>query len=216
MKIRNTVALAAALLAFGASPAHAQSVSLAGQMGSKALLVIDGQPQTLAVGDSARGVKLVSMKDDQAQVERNGVVTLLRVGASPVALGGNGGRPPGAREIVMTAGPGGHFEARGSVNGQVATFLVDTGATYVAMGLADAQRFKLDLSNAKRGYSSTANGTVPVALVTLTSLRVGEIEVFNVPAVVVPAPMPHVLLGNSFLTRFQMRRENDVMRLEYR
>jgi aspartyl protease family protein len=53
-------------------------------------------------------------------------------------------------------------------------------------------------------------------MVTLNSVRVGEIEVINVPAVVMPAQMPHVLLGNSFLTRFQMRRDNDVMRLEQR
>jgi aspartyl protease family protein len=50
----------------------------------------------------------------------------------------------------------------------------------------------------------------------LTSVRVGEVEVANVSAVVLPAQMPYVLLGNSFLTRFQMRRENDVMRLELR
>ena len=50
----------------------------------------------------------------------------------------------------------------------------------------------------------------------LTSVRVGDVQVYNVEALVIPAPMPYVLLGNSFLTRFQMKRENDVMRLEKR
>jgi aspartyl protease family protein len=47
-------------------------------------------------------------------------------------------------------------------------------------------------------------------------VRVGEVEVSNVDAIVMPAQMPYVLLGNSFLSRFQMRRDNDVLRLERR
>jgi aspartyl protease family protein len=47
-------------------------------------------------------------------------------------------------------------------------------------------------------------------------VRVGDVEVANVEALVLPAAMPYVLLGNSFLTRFSMRRDNEVMRLEKR
>ena len=48
------------------------------------------------------------------------------------------------------------------------------------------------------------------------SVRVGGIELSQVDAVVVPAPMPMVLLGNSFLSRLRMQRDTDVMRLEVR
>ena len=44
----------------------------------------------------------------------------------------------------------------------------------------------------------------------------GDVELSNVGAVILPSSMPYVLLGNSWLSRFQMRRENDVMRLELR
>lgn len=208
--------LVTAVLAASASLAQAQGVSFAGQMGSKALLVIDGQPQTLAVGESARGVRLVSMQGDQAQVERGGAVSLLRIGGAPSAVGAGAAKGPMGREIVITAGPGGHFVSGGSINGQATSFLVDTGATLVSLSQSDAARFGIDLRNGKRALFSTANGNVPVTMVTLNSVRVGEVELFNVAAAVVPAAMPHVLLGNSFLTRFQMRRENDVMRLEFR
>ena len=57
---------------------------------------------------------------------------------------------------------------------------------------------------------------MPAYAITLTSVRVGDVEVANVDAMIVPATMPYVLLGNSFLTRFQMKRENDTMRLEKR
>lgn len=214
----------AAVVGVLALPALAQTappvlprVQLGGVMGGKALLVIDGQPQMLAVGASAGGVRLVSLQGDAAQVDIGGRMLALRVGGTPVALvGGSPSRATAAREIVLTAGPGGHFVTGGSINGQAVSFLVDTGATTIAMSQSDAARIGLDLRSGQRGLSNTANGTVPVVMLTLTSVRVGEVEVTNVPAVVMPAQMPHVLLGNSFLSRFQMRRENDVMRLEYR
>ena len=62
-------------------------------------------------------------------------------------------------------------------------------------------------------YLSTANGTTQGSRVKLNSVRIGDVEVFDVDAVVSPQPMPYMLLGNSFLTRFQMLRENDQMTL---
>jgi aspartyl protease family protein len=209
----------AALATLAGGAAHAQrtpQVQLAGLMGRKALLVIDGQTQVLAVGGSAQGVKLLSLDEGQAVVEVDGSRFSLRVGASPVAVGAAPPAAAAAREIVLTAGPGGHFITDGSINGQAVSFMVDTGATVVALSQADAARIGLDLRSGRASLSSTANGTVPVVEVTLTSVRVGGIEISNVKAVVMPAQMPHVLLGNSFLTRFQMRRDNDVLRLEYR
>lgn len=190
-------------------------VQLGGVMGQKALLVINGQTEVVAVGASARGVRLVSLQGDTAQVEVSGQLSTLRVGGSPVALGG-GISGSGAREIVIPAGPGGHFIVPGAINGQATTFMVDTGATTVALGLAEAQRLRLDLRRAERGMGSTANGVVPVLSLMLDIVRVGEVDVASVAAAVLPASMPHVLLGNSFLSRFQMRRDNDVMRLELR
>ena len=72
------------------------------------------------------------------------------------------------------------------------------------------------MKGARVGMASTANGNVQVLNLTLDSVRLGDVEVANVGATVLPMAMPYVLLGNSFLTRFQMRRENDVMRLELR
>jgi aspartyl protease family protein len=139
------------------------------------------------------------------------------VGATPVQLGAVAPRSGSSgREIVLTAGPGGHFSSGGTINGRQVRFMVDTGATLVAIGKADADRLGLDLSNAQRGMTQTANGPVPVAVVTLNSVRIGDVELANVAAVVLPQPMPFVLLGNSFLSRLQMKRENDVMRLELR
>jgi aspartyl protease family protein len=191
-------------------------VQLAGIMGQRALLVIDGQSQMLAVGSSARGITLLSLQDGIAQIQSAAGRVSLRVGGSPAVLGFAPRPAAASREVVLTAGPGGHFISGGAINGQAVSFLVDTGATLVAMSQSEAARIGVDLRTGERGLSGTANGTVPVVMVTLSSVRLGEVEISNVRAVVMPAQMPHVLLGNSFLTRFQMRRENDVMRLELR
>lgn len=203
--------LLAALI--GAGAAQAQSVALAGRMGDRALLVVDGQPHTLAVGASARGVKLLRWAGDEAEVETPSGRVTLRVGGTPAQLG-SAPAAAAAREIVMSAGPGGHFTPQGAINGRPVRFMVDTGATLVAMGRAEADRLGIDLTGAQQGVTQTANGPVPVHVVVLGRVRVGEVEIANVGAVVTPQPMPFVLLGNSFLSRFQMQRVNDVMRLQ--
>lgn len=194
--------------------ASAQTVTLNGSMGDKALLVIDGQPRTVAVGSSVLGVKLVSMDGRAAVIEADGQRRTLVHGA-PVSMGQRDG-PSSGREIVLTAGPGGHFLGTGSINGRSMRFMVDTGATVVAMSAAEAQRLGVDYRSGERGWVQTANGNAPAYRVTLNAIRIGDVEVHQVAGVVTPAPMDHILLGNSFLTRFQMTRENDVLRLQKR
>jgi aspartyl protease family protein len=63
---------------------------------------------------------------------------------------------------------------------------------------------------------STANGNTQGWRIKLSSVRVGDVEIREVDAVIVPMAMPYVLLGNSFLTQFQMTRTNDQMVLERR
>ena len=212
-----SLALALLSVATGAAAAS-PSVALAGRMGDRALLLIDGQPHTLAVGQApVSGVRLLRWAEDSAVVERAGSSFSLRIGATPSQVGAAGGVAGNAgREIVITAGPGGHFTSAGSINGRPVRFMVDTGATLLAMGRDDAERLGLDLRGAATGMTHTANGPVAVHSLSLARVRVGDVELNNIAAVVVPGSMPYVLLGNSFLTRFQMRRVNDVMRLELR
>ena len=114
----------------------------------------------------------------------------------------------------MTANSDGHFITQGKINGQAVTFMVDTGATVVSIGQGEADRLGLNYKNGASGFANTANGRIPVRAVTLSSVRVGDVEIGNVEAIVLPNQLQQILLGNSFLTRFQMKRDNDTMRLE--
>lgn len=206
---------AAALLVLLAGMAGAQTVSMSGRLGDKALLMIDGSPRTVAVGSTVQGVKLVGVTTEAAVVELGGKRVTVPLGGAQVNLGGAASEGGGSR-IVLAAGSGGHFSAGGSINGRAVEFMVDTGASVVSMGQSDAERIGLKYREGQRGTAQTANGPVPVHRVMLTSVRIGDVQVYNVEALVIPAQMPYVLLGNSFLTRFQMKRENDVMTLERR
>ena len=212
--MRRRVALFAAALLWAGALA-AQTVSLSGSLGGKALLMIDGAPRTLAVGQSALGVRLLSVAGSDAVVEVGGRRVNLQLGSAQVNLGGAPSAGSGS-QIVLTAGSGGHFVTQGSINGTSVRFVVDTGATHVALSQAEAERIGLNFRKGQRGVGNTANGQVVMHRVTLDTVRIGDVQVYNVEAAVVPAQMEQVLLGNSFLTRFQMKRENDTMTLEKR
>ena len=213
MRASGAALLLLLLLACGA--AGAQTVSMSGSLGDKALLVIDGTPRTVAAGATVQGVKLVSVAGSEAVVEVGGKRVRLALGGAQVNLGGVPS-DGGATQIVLSAGSGGHFFSAGSINGKAVRFVVDTGATYVSMGVNEAERLGIDYKSGQRGMTSTANGAMAVYKVSLASVRVGDVQVYNVEALVGQAPMDQVLLGNSFLTRFQMRRDNDTLTLSKR
>lgn len=197
------------------SSAWAQSVSYSGSMGERALLVIDGAPRTMAAGSTQGGVRLVSVNANAVVVEVKGQRQTLLLGGSPVNLGSTNSAG-GGTQVVLTAGLGGHFLTGGSINGRAVEFVVDTGATTVALSEAEADRIGLKYKNSPRRAVSTANGIVGAYRVLLDVVRVGDVQVYNVEATVSPQPMPYILLGNSFLTRFQMKRENDQLTLDKR
>lgn len=210
-----TLALTAVLTLWAGAAAQAQSVGYSGRMGDKALLLIDGSPRTLAVGAAAQGVKLVALQADAAQVEVGGKRHWVNLGGMQANLGGTASAGNGS-QIVLQAGAGGHFITGGSINGRSTRFMVDTGASLVSIGQKEADSLGLKYRDGERGMAQTANGNVPVYRVVLNSVTVGDVQVYNVEALVMPATTEHILLGNSFLNRFQMKRENDRLTLDKR
>ncbi len=200
--------------------AAAQSVALSGVLGSKALLVIDGgTPRALAAGDSLQDVRVLQVSGDTAEVEIKGRRQTLRLGEAPISLGGRGaaaGDPALGRRVVLKADNRGHFIERGQINGKTMVYMVDTGASSVAIGRSDAERMGLPFLKGQPVMMRTANGDAQGWSLRLDSVRVGDVVVFVVDAVVAPLAMPYVLLGNSFLAHVQMTRQGSEMVLERR
>jgi aspartyl protease family protein len=198
------------------NPVTSLRVAFTGSMGRQALLVVEGaRPRAVAVGESWRGVKLLSVDGSEAVVQIDGQRHSLRLGAAAVNLGGAPAAGSGST-IKLSSDANGHFLANGQINGRSASFMVDTGATLISMSQADAERLGIAYKDAPRIGLRTANGDAVGYQVSLGTVRLGDVDVYNVKAVVQPEPMPFILLGNSFLTRFQMTRENDTLTLDRR
>ena len=207
-------AIALLLTALGTGAAQAQTaVALAGILGSKALLVVNGSaPRGIATGETHQGVRVISVEKEQALVEVDGARRSLRLGEAPVSVGSR----TGGRRVVLMADARGHFINTGMINGTRMQYMVDTGASTVAIGKPDADRMGLQYTKGQPVQMNTANGVAQGWLIRLDSVRIGDVEVYGVEAVVTPQSMPYVLLGNSLLGAFQMTRTNDQLVLEKR
>ncbi|MGH8706270.1 MAG: TIGR02281 family clan AA aspartic protease [Burkholderiales bacterium] len=206
------IALAALLAAPIAVPcARAADVTLVGVFGDKAAIVaIDGgAPRTIRVGQKLGAVTVIAVDKDRATVEVDGKRRVLVRGQTYSTSAG----APGRQAAVLAAGPGGHFIVEGQVNGVPVRFLVDTGATSVALPAGDATRLGIDYRKGRRGLSQTAAGPTPVFIVKFDTVRVGDIELQNVEGIVIEQGLSIALLGMSFLNRVEMRRESDTMTL---
>jgi aspartyl protease family protein len=105
-------------------------------------------------------------------------------------------------QLVYRADGSGHFYVEAAVNGTPIRFLVDTGATVVALSPEDARA--AGLSPASLSFSermSTAHGEARAARARLREVRLGQLAVEQVAAVVMEQPMAVSLLGMSFLSR---------------
>jgi len=200
-------------LALCGAPAFAADVTLVGLIGSKAIVVIDGgAPRTLAPGQkTAEGVLLLGTEKNAASFEIDGKKRVLQMGQAYVAAAS--GRP----SATLKADTRGHFVALGSINGGSVRFLVDTGATFVALPASDAKRLGIDYLRGERARMQTANGIATSYRVKLDAVRIGDIEINNVDAVVNENDaMGVILLGMSFLNRMEMKRDAQSLTLTKR
>ena len=216
--IRGTRALQACLLGavlLGAGVAGAQtSVAVVGIFTDKAVLEIEGNRRVMSVGDiSPEGVLLISSNSDE------GVV--LDIAGEIVTLGLDSGigavyAKPKTVQLRILPDTMGMYGIAGSINGRPVDFLVDTGATLVALNANTADHLGLDyLAQGTIGRSETASGFVRVYRLKLNSVQVGAIKINNVMAAVIDGEQPsRVLLGQSFLNKVSMQREGQVLVLE--
>ena len=180
----------------------------------KAVVVVNGgKPRTLSAGDSTpEGVKLVSATSEAAVIEFEGKRRSLGVGQGTRVVSAPAAASSG--KVVLKADGRGQFFADGWINGNVVRFLVDTGATTIALSAPEARRLGINYAQGTRMLGRTASGTVVGFGVKLATVRIGDITLHNVDAYVLEGDGPHVpLLGMSFLNRTQMNRDGDTLTL---
>jgi aspartyl protease family protein len=201
-------------LLVAAAPALALDVHLVGTFGDQAaVLAIDGgEPKTVRTGQKFGGVTLISVEKERATVEVEGKRRTLQRGQTYSSKSA----PDDRQSAVLAADARGHFHANGAINGSVVRFVLDTGATSVALPAADATRLGIDYRKGQPAMIHTANGPAPAWRVKLDTVRVGQIELQNVDALVLEKGLDIALLGMSFLNRVEMFRSGDSMTLKRR
>lgn len=177
-----------------------------------ALLNIDGKQCFLRAGArSPEGVLLVSADQQAAVIEWEGARRSLglnkRISAAFAA--------PAKTEVRIASGRGGHYVTPGRINGLPVTFMVDTGASIVALNYLEAERLGIDYRAGTPITVNTANGIAKAFRVVLNSVAVGNIELHQVPAAVSTTASPStILLGNSYLSKVDLRVESGVLLLQ--
>jgi len=121
----------------------------------------------------------------------------------------------GSRSIILQRNRAGHYVFNGTVNGTPVEFLLDTGATVVAVPESIARR--LGLKYGMRMTADTANGPATAYATIIDSVRIGDLEETNVAASIIPdMERDDILLGMSFLRRLDFSQRDDTLILTQR
>ncbi|VUD59387.1 hypothetical protein TDB9533_02664 [Thalassocella blandensis] len=196
-----------------ASPTLAQyDIQVHALFKNTAVISFNGQQRMLKAGKtSPEGITLISANTQEAVIEYEGNQHTLSLSRR---VGGKFAKADTA-EVRVPRGRGNHYIASGKINGYSTNFIVDTGATTVTMNAAMAQQLRVDYSDGRPVSVGTANGTARGYRVTLRSVSVGTVKVNNVEAIVLTGDSPpEVLLGNSYLSRVEMKVENELLVLK--
>ncbi len=112
---------------------------------------------------------------------------------------------PDSDSVIVPRDAFGHFRSEGRIDGRSVGFLIDTGASVIALTADDAAMLGLHPGNSEyRVLLKTANGVVRAAPTTLDMVEIGDIMVRDVAAVVMPdGALDENLLGMSFLSRLR-------------
>ncbi len=200
------ILLACSVLSWAVAP-----VEVVGLFKDRAVIRVAGEEKLLRVGEtSPAGVTLLAADAYGATVRyRDEEYTLLL--SNRVA----GGFQPAPKPMVaISADQLGQYRIRGAINNNYVNFLVDTGASVVALSSATADSMGLNYKDGQRGTVATAQGMADSYFVTLAEVKIAGITAYNVQAAVIMGQYPlETLLGMSFLRRVGLQENAGVMTL---
>lgn len=188
-------------------------VRVVGLFNGAAVVNVNGQRKLLKVGQRLDEVEVVSADSQQA---------VLRIEGRTQAFGldreySDGYSAPQYREFSVPRSNNGHYQVTANVNGRPVSLLVDTGATSVALSGAQADQLGIRYRDGTQGWVETASGHARAWRTTLKQVRLGDVEVVGVEAMVLEGNYPSQgLLGMSFLNRVGWREAQGIFYVQAR
>ncbi|MDT8370797.1 MAG: retropepsin-like aspartic protease [Gammaproteobacteria bacterium] len=187
-------------------------IVVVGLFADHAVVEINNKQRILSVGKtSPEGVKLISATSQKAVLEIKGkksdYVLVSHIGAHYT--------PPVAQPVVNIWPTNGMYLTAGSINGYSVNFIVDTGASSIALNADTAKRLGLEYLKAPQIAVKTASKVEIAYQVKLEQVQVGTITLYNVDGLVIDGSEPSVaLLGMSFLGQLDMQRTDNKLQLK--
>jgi aspartyl protease family protein len=206
--VKTAILVLLVYMAISSNVYASTKICYCGLRSGKALININGSLVELTPGQSFRNiVKLLSANEEVVVLEISGIRYQYKRNSSRGTIL--------TEEVRLTPAPNGNYTANGRMNGKNVTFIVDTGASYIAMNKNLARALKINRGNQKVQIH-TASGTETNYLVMLDTVSIGGIMMYNIPAVISNHDYPREpLLGMSFLKYVDMSQENGQMVLKY-
>jgi len=206
------------LLGLGATTVYAlKDIHVVALFRDRAVVMIDGKRHILGTGEtSPEGVRLISADSAGAVFEYRGERLERKLdGRVRAAVR----QRDSGEDVLIFRDSMGMFSTVGSINGLPVSFLVDTGASTVAMNASQARRLGIDYHvDGELTLVGTASDVVQAYRVKLDVVKVGSIQLRNVVAVVIEGPRPvEALLGMTYLSRVKMINQGDrlILRRKY-
>ena len=198
---------------FSLSLAAVEEITVLALFADRAMLRIDGAQRLMKVGQqSPEGVTLIAADSEQATIEVDGRQRQLKLGAhiSSHFVAAK------VKTVQIWPDNNGMYSVNGTINGRSIGFLVDTGANTIALNANDAKRIGIDYkAKGKKVMGETASGRSWVYLLTLDTVSVGQIKLYDVEAIIFDGSFPsRALLGLTFLNRINMKRDDSMLTLE--
>lgn len=190
-----------------------ESIEVQGSFGSKAVLMIDGKRHIVAAGKTTpEGVEVVSVNSSGAVLSIDGKQKQYLLGSSNL-IGTTFTERKSKKETIFV-NAGGMYMTYGSINGHSVNFLIDTGASAIAMNVAQAKKLGIKYRRGTSSRVSTASGYAKAYRLKLNSVTVGAITEKNVEAFVIDGKHPGpILLGMTFLGRLNVQHGGNSMTL---
>ena len=201
-----------AMLAMPVSAADAVQIDALALFPGMAVLRINGQQLQLRAGEeSPQGVRLLSSSSKEAVVSYQGNTQRLNLSSAISARFA----APVLKRVIIAPDSKRHYFTTGSINQLPVRFMVDTGATNVAMSALHAERLGISFRmQGEPSFAQTAAGVVPTYRVRLDQVQVGEITLQNVEGTVIEGAYPaEILLGMSFLRHVKMQEVDGTLHL---
>lgn len=204
-RLMGLLGLTTLLATFPLAAIDINDITYQGMFGGKAKVKIDGRLKRAPIGEQVfPGVTVLAVKGKTAIIEVDQQRYRYRLGSNqPVPL---------QKNLTLSRNRNGMFMTGGQINGKQVNFLVDTGATLVALSSRQARALGVRYNHTRSGKVNTASGTAKAYPVTLKSVQIGDILVEKVAAMIIKGDSPaYPLLGNSFLSQVKIIQDNQQM-----